>query len=237
MKLKQAAGPPSGFRSRFLDGLTTRETRAVVSAAKQETISAHQILQREGEEAVRLWLLVTGRVAVYRLADNGDRLFLKWGVPGDTFGLATILRQPAHYLVTIEAAQESSILSWNLASCAALDARFPNLSKALYSVAAEYLDTVIDVLGSRAFENAEQRLARVVVENVRQLGRSVPEGIELDLTNEQLAVAAHISLFTATRRLSNWRRLGMLKKYRAKIVLPSLAPFERLLSADGSEHE
>jgi CRP-like cAMP-binding protein len=70
----------------------------------------------------------------------------------------------------------------------------------------------------------------VLVKSARQFGRTGREGIELDLTNEQLAVAAHISMFTATRHLSKWQRTGLLKKYRGKIVLPSLSPFGTIIS-------
>ena len=66
----------------------------------------------------------------------------------------------------------------------------------------------------------------VLVESARQLGRKGHEGIELDLTNEQLAVAARMTVFTATRKLRKWRGLGILTKRRGKIVLPSLSGFE-----------
>ena len=64
--------------------------------------------------------------------------------------------------------------------------------------------------------------------SARQLGRTGREGIELDLTNEQLALTAHMSLFTATRKLSKWRDLGILEKYRGKTVLRSQSLFERI---------
>jgi CRP-like cAMP-binding protein len=99
-------------------------------------------------------------------------------------------------------------------------------------VAAGYFDDLIDVLGTFAFQAAEQRLARVLVKGARQLGRKTREGIELDLTNEQLAVAAHITLFTATRKLRKWKDLGFLKKRRGMIVLRSVSIFEKLLQVD-----
>lgn len=228
LKTAKTVTLPQGFRSRFFEGLTAPEIKAVLAAARQERISPHQLLQQEGDPASRLWLLVTGRAAAYRLANGGGKLFLRWGVPGDAFGLATIVRAPARYLVTIEAVQEGSILSWDLPSCQALVLRCPNLSKALNLVVASYLDGLIDALGARSFQTAEQRLARMLVLSARQLGRTGGEGIELDLTNEQLAVTAHVSLFTATRKLSNWQDLGILKKHRGKIVLRSLAFFERI---------
>jgi CRP-like cAMP-binding protein len=228
LETASAVALPPGFRSRFFEGLTAPEIKAVLAAARQEMISPHQFLQEEGDPATRLWLLVTGRAAAYRLANGGGKLFLRWGVPGDAFGLATIVRAPARYLVTIEAVQEGSILAWDLPSCEALVLRCPSLSKAVNLVVANYLDGVIDALGTRSFQTAEQRLARMLVVSARQIGHTGRKGIELDLTNEQLAVTAQVSLFTATRKLSNWQDLGVLKKYRGKIVLRSLSFFERI---------
>jgi hypothetical protein len=37
-----------------------------------------------------------------------------------------------------------------------------------------------------------------------------------------------MSLFTASRSLSKWQKLGILKNRRGKIVLPSLPVFERM---------
>jgi CRP-like cAMP-binding protein len=235
MRKTSVAALPLGLRSAFLDGLTPHEIKIALTAAKQEIVPPHQILQQEGDLPNRLWLLVTGRVAVYRLAYEGDKVFLRWGVPGDTFGLATILRRPERYIVTIEAIQEASLLVWDLASSRALALRCPNLNKALIAVVANYLDDIINVLGTYAFQPAERRLARVLVESARQLGRPWREGVELDLTNEQLAVAARMTVSTATRKLSKWQCLGILTKRRGKIVLPSLSRFEAALKDPASE--
>ena len=228
MKTASDAALPPGFRSTFFEGLTAPEIKAVLAAARQERISPHQLLQQEGDPATRLWLLVTGRAAAYRLAHDGGKLFLRWVVPGDAFGLATIVRTPARYFVTVEAVQEGSPLAWDLRSCRALVLRCPSLSKAVNSVVANYLDGLINELGACYFQTAEQRLARMLVVSARQLGHTGREGIELDLTNEQLAVTAHVSLFTATRKLSRWQNLGILKKHRGKIVLRSLSLLESI---------
>jgi CRP-like cAMP-binding protein len=224
IKATSAVALPPGFRSTFLDGLTPREIRTVLTGAGQERISRGQILQQEGDRAIRLWLLVTGR----------DKVFLRWGVPGDTFGLATVLGFPERYIVTIEAVQEGSLLAWDPASCRTLVLRCPNLNRALNAVVANYLEHLINVLGTHAFQPAEQRLAAVVLESARQLGRKGHVGIELDLTNEQLAVAARMSVFTATRKLRKWQALGILTKRRGKIVLPSLSHFESATQVTGS---
>jgi CRP-like cAMP-binding protein len=233
MRLKKravVAALPLGFKSTFLDALTPREIRAFLKSARSVRISPSEVLQHEGEPADRLWLLATGRVAVYRLTGDGKKLFLRWGAPGDAFGLATVVRAPAWYLVTIEAVQEGSILAWDLEACQALISRCPSLSKAVNWAVSKYLDSLIDMFGSCQLRTAKERLARVLVESAGQLGHSGPEGIEVHLKNEEVALAAHVSLFTAARHLSKWQRTGLLKKYRGKIVLPSLSPFETITS-------
>ena len=50
--------------------------------------------------------------------------------------------------------------------------------------------------------------------------------MELYLTNEEIAVAARMTVFTASRKLRKWQVLGILTKRRGKIVLPSLSDFE-----------
>jgi len=218
---------PPGFKSTFLDALTPREISALLQSARSITISPHEVLQQEGEPADRLWLLRTGRVAVYRLTRGGNKLFLRWGVPGDAFGFGTIVRAPAQYLVTIEAVQEASILAWNLATCQALISRYPGLSRGVNGSLSKYLDSIIDMFVMCQLQSSEERLARVLVESANQLGHAGPEGIEVDLKNEEVALAAHMSLFTASRHLSKWQRTGLLKKHRGKIVVPSLCPFEK----------
>jgi CRP-like cAMP-binding protein len=234
MRATTSAVLPRHFRSQFLDGLTPLEIESALAAATHERISCDQVLQREGDRATRLWLLVTGRVAVYRLVDNGDKLFLRWGVPGDIYGLSTILRRRERYVVTIEAVQEGSLLAWDRGSSRALALGCPNVNEALNTVVANYLDQLINMLGRYALQCAEQRLARVLVDSARQLGREGSEGIEIDLTNEQLAVAARMTVFTATRKLRKWRGLGILTKRRGKVVLPSLSRFESVTGTEPS---
>ena len=44
---------------------------------------------------------------------------------------------------------------------------------------------------------------------------------ELDITDEELANAANITLYTASRILSEWQRIAAIRKQRVKIVVRS----------------
>ena len=213
------AALPRGFRSKLLDGLTPSELRAVLAAARKRRISPNQVLQHEGDPASHLCLLVTGLAAFYKTAPEGAKLLLRWITPGDAFGLAALQTQPQPYLTTVQTVQENSVLVWERVSTHALLSQVPRLRENAYAVASDYVARLTDLLVARATQTAQQRIARVLVESTHQAGCAGREGIELGLTNEQLAEMADVSPFTASRQLSEWQSQGILTKSRGKILL------------------
>ena len=226
-----SAALPPGFRSRLLEGLTPPEIRAVLAAARQRRISPNEVLQREGHPATHLFLLVTGFAAFYKATPDGRKLFLRWISPGDAFGLATLLQTepPKPYCTTVQAVRGDSVFVWERVSAHTLLSQVPRLRENAFALASDYVTSLANALAARASLTAQQRLARVLVESARHIGRDGPKGIELRLTNEQLAHMADVSLFTVSRQLSEWQSERILAKSRGKILLR--AP-ERL----GSQH-
>jgi len=209
---------PPGFRSKLFEGLKPSEITAVLAAAQRRKVSPDQVLQHEGTTVRRLSLLVTGLAAFYKGAPEGTHLFLRWITPGDAFGLAA-LRPGSPYLTTVKALQESSILVWDRVSAYALFSQIPRLAGNAYAVVGDYLSELADLLIARTTQTAQQRISRALVQSARQVGRAGTEGIELPLTNEQLAEIAYVSSFTASRQLSEWQNQGILAKSRGKILL------------------
>jgi CRP-like cAMP-binding protein len=224
---------PKGFRSKFLDALTPTEAQVVLAAATEEPFFPGQVLQWQGETAHRMRLPLSGLVEAYKLVDEGCKLFLGWGSPGDVFGLSTLLNESSPYQVTVEAAQRGSLLTWDLSSSRMLVGQFPNMVRAAHSVLASYLDDFIDLLAVRSFLTARQRLARILVKSARQVGRVGHDGVELDLTNAQIALMAQVGLFTTARQLSKWQALGIVTKKRGKILLRSLPRLENITKVGG----
>jgi CRP/FNR family transcriptional regulator, nitrogen oxide reductase regulator len=68
---------------------------------------------------------------------------------------------------------------------------------------------------------ARQRLAQVLIRLAEVIGQKVRGGIEFDATNEELASAANITPFTASRLISEWQLNRAVAKRRGKIFLRS----------------
>ena len=75
--------------------------------------------------------------------------------------------------------------------------------------------------GALVSDTARQRLASVLARIAKSIGRPVPGGVELQVTNEELASAANITLFTASRILNEWQAARALTKHRGRIILHS----------------
>ena len=87
------------------------------------------------------------------------------------------------------------------------------------SIASEYLAEHMESYLSLTRHNARQRLVHVLATIAPRIGRRVSDGIELDVTNEELANTANVTLFTASRLLSEWQRSGDVLKSRGKLLL------------------
>ena len=115
----------------------------------------------------------------------------------------------------------SSLLSWDRAVILDLAHRYPLLLHNALSVGAGYLDLYIAAHAALVSDSARQRLASVLVRLTDAIGQEVPGGVELEVTNEELASAANITLFTASRIMSEWQADHSVTKRRGRIILHS----------------
>ena len=206
---------------RFVDGLAVTDVRAVLSAATVRRLPAQRLIYEQGSHASEFFLLSKGRARYFSMTADGRKTLLHWIVPGDALGVAALLAESSLYRVSAETVQESSLLAWNRETMRALLDRYPRLSDNALVVASGYLDWYIAAHSALVSETARQRLASVLDRIADVMGGQVPGGVELQVTNEELASAANITLFTASRILNEWQTAGALTKRRGRIILHS----------------
>ena len=209
------------LKPRFLDGLTAPELQAVLAGARTREYSATSIVSHEGHPADHLYLLLSGRARFFTLTPAGDRVLLFWAAPGDVLGGAAILSQRFDYLVSTETVKKSRFLVWSYSSIALLCQKYPRLMSNALLIAHDYLVLYRALHLSLVCHSARQRLATVLVNLATGIGQRVPEGVQLDVNNEELANEANVTHFTASRLMSEWQRNGMLIKRRGKVLLPA----------------
>ena len=91
------------------------------------------------------------------------------------------------------------------------------------TIAGEYVHWYMNAHVALSSHTARERLASVLLGLARAIGKKVPGGIEIDVTNEDLANAANITHYTASRLMSAWQKKRTVIKRRGKILLLSPA--------------
>jgi CRP-like cAMP-binding protein len=216
----------SGLKSRFLEGLAPRDLETIQAAAKERRYLASSVITNQGNPAEHLFLLTSGRARYFYIAKDGQKTLLLWLTPGEILGGAAFLSRPSEYLISTEAVKDSSFLVWDGATIRSLTAKYPRLLENALFMTSDYLAWYLADHVALVCDTARERLAQVLIHLAGVIGQRVPGGVEFDVTNEELASAANITPFTASRLLSEWQTNRAISKRRGKVLLQSP---ERLL--------
>lgn len=217
------------LRPTFLENLAPSELNDVLAVAHQQRFLAHSVITNQGHPASHFFLVLSGGVRSFLLTQAGNKLHIHWYPPGDVFGAMALVSRPSSYIASTEAIAHSRVLVWDRDIIRKLATQHPKLLDNALSIASDYMNLAIATHVSLMSHTARQRLALVLVNLASGIGHEVPGGVELRVRNEDLASAANITTFTASRIMSEWERARMVRKGRGRVLIPSP---ERLLLQD-----
>ncbi len=210
---------PADRKPRFLQGLSAPDLELVMAASTPRRFMANSIVTHQGDLADHFFLLMKGCARHFSITEEGRKVLLLWLATGDVFGGSALLPEPSFYLFSTEMVKDSYAFVWRRSVIRDLVVRYPSLQENALSIASDYLTWFHASHLALISYTARQRLGRVLTSLAQGIGHKVPGGIELDITNEQLANAANVTPFTASRLLSEWQRNGAVTKSRGKIVV------------------
>lgn len=217
---------PAGLRSRLFEGIGHHDLEIIRGAATERRFLASSLITNQGDSAEHLFLVTSGRARYFFVTEDGRKTLLLWLTEGEIIGGAAFLPKASKYLLSAEAVKDSSVLVWGRAALRSLAARHPRLLENALLMASDYLAWYFADHVALTCHTARQRLAQVLIRLATVIGQKVPGGVEFDATNEELASAANITPFTASRLVSEWQMNRAVVKRRGKILLRSS---ERLL--------
>jgi CRP/FNR family transcriptional regulator, nitrogen oxide reductase regulator len=211
----------------LFEGFASRDVAVILAAATLRRFEAHSFLAIEGHPADKLFLILDGQATTFSTTRKGERVLLLRIPPGDASGGRAFLSKPTEYLVSTEAVTSCHALVWHRSAILGLIGQYPRLLENALLIASDYVEMYRDLHVGLRYDTASQRVARVLESLAKIIGRRVAEGIALDVSNEELANEANVTIFTVSRLLSEWRRKGLLMKLRGGVVLRSPEGFVR----------
>jgi CRP/FNR family transcriptional regulator, nitrogen oxide reductase regulator len=221
MSVTGIASATPAFRSRFLEGLAPRDRQIVLAAGNELHFRANSVVVHQSDPADHMFVLTNGRARHFYMTEQGQKLSLYWLTPGEAFGGAALVSRPSPYIVSTETVKDSCVLAWDRKTLRRLVTRYPILIDNTFLIGYDHFDWYVASYKALSCQTARQRLGQVLVSAAQIIGKKVPDGIEVDVTNEELASAANVTPFTVSRALNEWQRNHIVKKLRGKVLLSS----------------
>jgi CRP/FNR family transcriptional regulator, nitrogen oxide reductase regulator len=206
---------------RLLDGLAPDDLIRVLKGATSQRFPRHSLIAHEGYPADKLFLLLDGLARTFTTTPKGEKIVLLWIPPGEASGGRALLSQPTNYLLSTEAITDSTAIVWERQVLLSLSKQCPRLIENALLIASDYLAAYRDFHVAASYDSAGQRVAQVLSNLAHKMGREELGGIAIEVTNEELANEANVSIFTISRLMSEWQQKGLLVKRRGRVVLGS----------------
>lgn len=218
----------SWMKSKFLAGLSDAALRQLLDSARLRHIAPKKAVVVKGEHPDHIFLLKTGRMRSYILAEDGSEIVLLWATPGEVLGLVSMLPSPPDYMANTTTVTACDCLVWDHDIIRKLATEHPQIMENGFRLALYHLMTYMKRHVNFVTKSAASRLANLLIQLATSAGEVGNAGINIDITNEQLSSLSDVGYFTTSRILSKWEHAGMLSRKRGRVTL--LAP-ESLMAA------
>ena len=210
-----------------------------LSAQQQEELSmivADQVFRRgqsifsEGDDAIGFYVVVTGRVKIFKLSLEGKEQILHIFGPGEPFGEVPVFTGQ-HFPANAEAMEESRIFFFARDSFVALIKKTPSIALNMLAVLSVRLRRFTHLIDDLSLKEVPGRLsAYLLYLSEQEKGAS---DLELTITKSQLASLLGTVPETLSRIFDKMSRLGLIELDGPRIKILDRQGIEDLAEAGG----
>jgi CRP-like cAMP-binding protein len=213
--LGQQLGHVPLFQGIAVDALTR-----IRGLASSKAIGIGEHFFHEGDEADAFFVLTSGRVKLTQLTPEGNQVVLRIIGVGDAFGGAGAFGDLT-YPIGAEAVEPAVALVWTSNTIRQLLETEPRVALNAVQFVAGRLHDLQRRYRQLMTERVERRVARAVLRLVREAGRRVEAGVEIDfpVSRQDIAEMTGTTLYTVSRLLSAWEERGIVQSGRQRIIL------------------
>ena len=203
----------------LFSGLSKDNIAKIMEAAVVRRFAAGLTITRCDEPAMHLFLIETGSVNFSRTTPKGREILLRRLSAGEAFGLGTLLDTPIGYIGTAETAERTEVYTWEHEWMCRCSGEQPTLALNALRIALEYIRLYSVRHLALVSDSAKHRMSRTLMRLGVRIGKPHARGLEVPITNEDLASLADVGYFTTSRLLSHWQRKGAMEKGRGKVII------------------
>ena len=214
----------------FFKGLDPEMLREVNKRFSATHFEAGEMIYYEDEPALRLRVVVSGKVKLMRHTEEGKDVLIDMLKPGEFFGTLSHLGGEV-YSETATSQTHTCILSIDSQAFRDILTQYPVVAVNVLDIMAGRLQASRDSLFELSTLPVDQRIARILYRLAEKFGEQDDEFgllIQMLLTRKDLADMAATTTETASRIISRLKKDGIIHAGRQWIAIEDLQELETL---------
>lgn len=205
-------------RTRLFRGLPSSTIKQISALSIRRFYRSGAIVFSQMDAGDALYGVVTGKVRISASSPNGREMFLNIMEPGDTFGEIALL-DGHHRTATASATTSSELIIITRDHFLELLKHEPKLVNHVIQLLCERIRWTSGLAEESALLSVPERLARRLLSLGNLHGHETPRGVELSISQEEIARFLGLSRQAVNQYLQNWKVHGWLTLGRGKITI------------------
>jgi CRP/FNR family cyclic AMP-dependent transcriptional regulator len=205
-------------RTRLFRGLPQAKIDQISALSTRRSYGTGAIVFSQADPGDALYGVVTGKIRISASSPDGREMFLNIMEPGDTFGEIALL-DGRHRTATASATSPSDLIIIARVHFLNLLAREPELVSHVIQLLCERIRWTSGLAEESALLSVPERLVRRLLSLGKLHGREAPSGVELSISQEEVARFLGLSRQAVNQYLQDWKIKGWLTLGRGKIII------------------
>lgn len=212
-------------------GLKEEDLKKIRAIASIRQVKKREILFSEGEETKGFYVILSGKVKLYKVSTDGKEQILHVASAPDAFAEAALFLEGS-YPAFAEGLMDSHLLFFPKKDFIHLIEKNPRLSINMIVTLSHYLKRFASLIEELSLKEVSSRIAKHLIDLSLKLckeGKNTKE-IELDLSKTQLALKLGTISETLSRTLAKMKAKGIIDVKKNKILILNRGALEELAS-------
>ena len=232
--------PLSGFiimsiellrRCPLFAGLKEEDLKRIRAIASLRQIEKKEVLFSDGEETRGFYVILSGRVKLFKVSPEGKEQILHIVSAPDAFAEAALFLE-GNYPAFAEAMTDCQLLYFPKRDFVQLIEKNPQLSINMIVTLSHYLKRFASLIEELSLKEVSSRIAKYIIDlsmKSSKEGKS-PKEVELDLSKTQLALKLGTISETLSRTLAKMKAKKIIDVKKNKIIILNREALEELAS-------
>ena len=212
-------------------GLKEEDLKKIRTIASPRQIGKKEVLFSDGEEAKGFYVILSGKIKLYKISSEGKEQILHVVSAPDAFAEAALFLEGS-YPAFAEALIDSQLLFFPKRDFIQLIEKNPQLSINMIVSLSHFLRRFASLIEELSLKEVSSRIAKYLIDLSLKSAKEgkIPKEVELDLSKTQLASKLGTISETLSRTLAKMKTKGIIDVEKNKISILNREALEELAS-------